>query len=200
MEAFTERFHFDVADGHYTPTMLFFPDLVSQLRPHTRLPFEIHLMTSSPLVWLQPFADAGGDVFIFCFDSLIDVADSIEQVKQLGKGVGIALRVDEPVHLLDPYWNELDLVTIVGTPIGVKGSTLNGSVPDKIRQARRHIRRAGAATEIQADGGIRRETVPILAQAGADWIVPGSLAFRSEPAEMREWLSLVHLEHVGAEP
>ena len=45
---YSERFHLDVADGHYAPTMLFFPDLVAALRPHTDRPFEMHLMTTRP--------------------------------------------------------------------------------------------------------------------------------------------------------
>jgi ribulose-phosphate 3-epimerase len=188
VEPFTERLHLDVADGHYTPTMLFFPDLVASIRSLTSLPLEAHLMTTTPLAWVEPFSDAGVDVFILCFDSLVDVADAIENVKQRGKQVGISLRLDEGVELLDPYWRDIDLVTITGSAMGIKGAKLDSSVPGKIRKAARAIERAGANTEIQADGGIRRETVHLLAEAGANWIVPGSLMFNGEPAEMRRWL------------
>lgn len=187
-EPFCERFHLDVADGHYTSTLLFFPDLVARLRSHTHLPLEAHLMTARPLMWIEPFSDAGIDIFIFCYDSLQDVAAAIDEAKGRGKLVGISLRIDEPVELLDHYWRELDLVTIIGTPVGVKGASMDSSIPDKIRNARRRIQRANATTEIQADGGIRRQTVPLLAEAGADWIVPGSLAFEQSPGEMRHWL------------
>ncbi len=53
------RFHLDVADGQYVPTLLFFPDLVRALRLHTAVPFEVHLMVTDPLAWVDPFADAG---------------------------------------------------------------------------------------------------------------------------------------------
>src|SRR5579883_2925071 len=69
VEPYTDRFHFDVADGHYVQTLLFFPDLVKALRPHTAVPFEIHLMTTDPLAWIEPFVDAGADSIIFSFDS-----------------------------------------------------------------------------------------------------------------------------------
>src|SRR5947209_12363705 len=69
VEPYSERFHLDVADGHYVKTLLFFPDLVKALRPHTRIPFEIHLMTTQPLDWIEPFVEAGADGFIFCFDA-----------------------------------------------------------------------------------------------------------------------------------
>lgn len=189
VEACSDRFHLDVADGHYTPALLFFPDLVAQLRPHTSLAMEVHLMTTDPLAWVDPFVQAGADGVIFCYDSLRDVPAAIRAVKQRGKFVGISLGLGESVDLLDEYWPELDLVTICGTAMGIKGAQLDPSIPDKIRQAQRHIARAGAATEVQADGGIREHTVPLLAQAEVDWIVPGSLMFQSQPAELRLWLA-----------
>ena len=95
----------------------------------------------------------------------------------------------EPVGVLEPFWNMIDQVTIVGTPMGTKGTSMDASIPAKIREARAAIERAGAAVEIQLDGGIRRNTVPLISEAGADWIVPGSLMFGEDPAAMREWLS-----------
>jgi ribulose-phosphate 3-epimerase len=188
VEPFSETFHLDVADGHYTPTMLFFPDLVAQLRRHTRLPFEVHLMTTDPLAWIDPFIDAGADGFIFCHDSVKDPAAVLKVIRAKGKRAGMSLLITEPLELIENYWRDLDLLVIVGTAMGIKGASLDASVPGKIAQARNTIEKLGCQTEIEADGGIRRETVPLLAAAGADWIVPGSLMFKEEPAEMRRWL------------
>jgi len=189
VEPYSERFHLDVADGHYTKTMLFFPDLVKALRPHTRLPFEVHLMTTEPLAWIEPFAEAGADGFIFCFDSAKDPRAVLQAIKSSGKRTGVSLLLDEPVELLDPYWTDLDVVTIVGTAMGIKGASMDSSVPGKIRRARQIIRERGLRTEIEADGGIRKETVPLIHAAGADYIVPGSLMFGGDPAAMRKWLA-----------
>jgi ribulose-phosphate 3-epimerase len=189
VEPYSERFHLDVADGHYTKTMLFFPDLVKALRPHTPLPFEVHLMTTRPLDWIDPFVEAGADGFIFCFDSAPDPAAVIHAIQARGKKVGVSLLLTEPLALLEPYWPDLDLVTIVGTAMGIKGASMDPSVPDKIRQARALIRERGLHTEIEADGGIRRETVPMIYAAGADYIVPGSLMFKEDPVAMRRWLA-----------
>jgi len=189
VEPFSERFHLDVADGHYVPTMLFFPDLVKALRPHTRLPFEIHLMTTNPEAWIDPFVEAGADGFIFCFDSARDRAGLIQTIKAAGKYVGVSLLLSEPLELLNQYWSDLDLVTIVGTEMGIKGASMDASAPGKIRRAREIIRQRGLKVEIEADGGIRRETVPLLASAGADYVVPGSLMFKEDPWAMRQWLA-----------
>ncbi|MHB0954882.1 MAG: ribulose-phosphate 3-epimerase [Pirellulaceae bacterium] len=188
-EPYSERFHLDVADGHYAPTMLFFPDLVKALRPHTRLPFEVHLMTTDPEMWIEPFAEAGADVFIFCHDTVHDFSRLLGAVRKHGKQIGISLQITESIECLEPYWTELDIVTLIGTTIGTKGTSMDPAAEHRIRQAREIIRRRGMATEIQADGGIRRNTVPIIHQAGADWIVPGSLMFKEDPAAMRQWLA-----------
>ena len=186
---FSERFHLDVADGHYVPTMLFFPDLVKQLRPKTTVPFEVHLMTTDPMAWVEPFADAGADGIIFCLDSASEPRRLIDAIRARGLFVGISLLISEGLELVEPYWADLDVLTIVGTAMGIKGASMDGSVPEKIRSARKIIADRGLKAEIEVDGGIRRNTVPLMAEAGADWIVPGSLMFGEEPSEMRRWLA-----------
>jgi ribulose-phosphate 3-epimerase len=189
VEPFAERYHLDVADGHYVPSLLFFPDLVQALRKHTTKPFEVHLMTTHPQSWVQPFVEAGADGVIFCLDSLNDPHAAIREVKALGKFVGISILVTEPVSLLDPYWSAIDQVTIVGTPMGTKGTSMDPSIFSKIRAARAAILERHAHVEVQVDGGIRRNTVPQIHEAGADWIVPGSLLFGEDPASMRACLA-----------
>jgi ribulose-phosphate 3-epimerase len=188
VEPYSDRFHLDVADGHYVPQLLFFPDLVRQLRPHTKLPFEVHLMVTDPLAWVQPFVEAGADSIIFTLDAVADPGSVLRAIRASGKLAGVSLLITEAVALVEPLWNDLDVLTIVGTAMGIKGAGLDPAIPDKIREARGIIAERGLRTEIQADGGIRRETVPLLAAAGADSIVPGSLMFKEDPAEMTGWL------------
>jgi ribulose-phosphate 3-epimerase len=191
VEPYSEQFHLDVADGHYTKTMLFFPDLVKQLRPHTKVPFEVHLMVTDPLGWVESFVEAGADSIIFCFDSLKNPCEAFKAVKSQGKRVGVSLLIHESLDLLEPYWEQLDILTVVGTAMGIKGASMDASAPIKIRKAREIIAQRGLKTEIEADGGIRRETVPLLKAAGVDYIVPGSLMFKENPPEMRKWLASV---------
>jgi len=188
IEPFTERWHLDVADGHYVHNLLFFPDLVAQLRRHTRLPFEVHLMTTDPLSWIDPFVEAGADIIIFCFDAVPNPGEVLKTIKSRGKQAGVSLLITEPLELLEPHWPDLDVLCVVGTAMGIKGAGMDASVPGKIQRARQLINERGLGTEIEADGGIRRETVPLLKQAGADYIVPGSLMFKEDPPAMRKWL------------
>jgi ribulose-phosphate 3-epimerase len=189
VEPFSERFHLDVADGHYVRNLLFFPDLVKALRPHTTLPFEVHLMVKEPLEWIEPFIDAGADGIIFCFDSARDPGAVLQAIKSAGKAAGVSLLISESLGVLQRFWNRLDVITLVGTAMGIKGASMDASIPDKVRQARQLISEQRLPAEIEVDGGIRRETVPLLKAAGADFIVPGSLMFKEDPAAMRRWLN-----------
>ena len=189
VEPHSERFHLDVADGHYSPTLLFFPDLVAALRPHTGLPFEIHLMTTDPAAWIDPFADAGADAIIICFDSTDDPGVVLAAIKARGLQTGVSLLLEEEIDLLDPHWEQLDILTLLQTPAGIKGADMDERAPGRIRRARAEIEQRGLATVVEADGGIRRQTVPQIAAAGADFIVPGSLMFGEDPLAMRRWLA-----------
>jgi ribulose-phosphate 3-epimerase len=189
VEPFTERFHLDVADGHYVHNLLFFPDLVAQLRPHTQLPFEVHLMVTDPLGWIDPFVEAGADIILFCFDAVKNPGEVLRAIRARGRKAGFSLLITEPLEVVEPHWTELDVLCVVGTAMGIKGASMDPGVPDKIRRAREIISRRGLPTEIEADGGIRRETVPLLGAAGADYIVPGSLMFKEDPPAMRQWLA-----------
>ena len=189
VEPYSERFHLDVADGHYVKNLLFFPDLVKTLRKHTRLPFEVHLMVTDPMGWIEPFVEAGADGIIFCFDAARDPRSVLQSIKSAGKYAGVSLLINEPIEVLEPCWDLLDILTIVGTAMGIKGASMDPGVPEKIRQARRLIQERKLSTEIETDGGIRRQTVPLLHAAGSDFIVPGSLMFGEDPKSMRQWLA-----------
>lgn len=186
---YSDRFHLDVSDGHYQPVLLFFPDLVRAIRRHTSLPLEVHLMTNDPTRWVEDFVTAGADTVIFQLDTLDDPKAAIANVHNHGAGCGIALSLDDPVDALDHHLDALELVTVIGTALGVKGAELDPRVPAKIQQARQAIDQRSLTTELQVDGGIRRHTVPDLAAAGADSIVPGSLMFSGDPAELRQWIT-----------
>jgi len=189
VEPYSERFHLDVADGHYVKNLLFFPDLVKTLRKHSKLPFEVHLMVTDPLGWIDPFVEAGADIIIFCFDAVKNPGEVLQTIRARGPRAGVSLLIHEPLDVLEGHWKNLDVLTIVGTAMGIKGASMDPSVPGKTKRAREIVLERGLKTELEADGGIRRETVPLLRSAGADFIVPGSLMFGGDPAQMRQWLA-----------
>jgi ribulose-phosphate 3-epimerase len=190
VDPYVDSYHIDVADGTSAPIMLFFPDLLAAIRGKTQKPFQAHLITQRPRMWVEAFARAGADWIIFYADTTDATQEVIDTIKAHDLRAGIALAVDQPVTLLQPYWDQVGLVCVLGTDLGVKGvQDVAAGTCDKIRALARQREERGLDFEIEADGAIRRHTVGPLRQAGADAIVPGSLIFRSSPQQLAEMCS-----------
>jgi len=188
-EPYADSFHIDVADGHYAPLLVFFPDMVAAIREITKVPLEVHLIVESPEKWVGTFAEAGADSIVFYPDSTVNPTPVIERIKSHGLQTGVSLALAHSVSQVEPYIQDLDIVVVLGTDAGVKGVT----TPDvkayrKIDQLVRLRAEQGLNFEIEADGAVRRETVPLLRQAGADIVVPGSLMFGNDMKETSQWL------------
>jgi ribulose-phosphate 3-epimerase len=139
--------------------------------------------------WIEPFVEAGADIIIFCFDSVKNPGEVLRAIRSHGKKAGVSILLTESVGQLEPHWPDLDIVTFCGTAMGIKGASMDPACLEKTRQARAIIDKGSLPVELESDGGIRRETVPLLKAAGADFIVPGSLMFKEEPKQMRQWLA-----------
>ncbi len=136
-------------------------------------------------------SEAGADIITVHVEDKATAVASLDIIRKAGKRGGLAIRLDTPLEELIPYFDEIELVLMMGTQLGVKGQGLAYNACDRIRAMRRMIREHGYAGRIAifADGGIRLNTVPDLRAAGADGIVPGSLVFGSEDiAETIAWL------------
>ena len=165
-----DSFHFDVSDNHFVPGLLFFPEAVRQLRSETQALFHVHLMTERPDTLVAAFAEAGAD-WITVHEEAAGAWEALEQVRARGLRAGLALRLETPVDAVRAFAGRIDSLLLLGTPAGVKGCGLDPRACPRVREAR------SLGVELVADGGIRADTVPLLRQAGADWVVPGSLVF-----------------------
>lgn len=187
---YADLLHVDVADGHFAPALLFFPDLVAQIAKASDRPIHVHLMCADAVLaeQIKQFADAGADLISIHAEN--DNADeALELIRARGCAAGMVLRVETPVARVAPFISRLDFFTLLGTAIGVKGQSLDPTATDRLQEAARLIAASGKRIVLAADGGIREHTVPLLRQAGAETVVLGSLAFGADdlPARMR-WL------------
>ena len=181
MEPWADLYHFDVSDAHFVPGLLFFPALVAALRPLSRKPFHVHLMTADPRGLIDEFVDAGADIVSVHAENGPLVPAALERIGARGRGRGLVLGPDVPVEVVAPHLEVLDIVTLMGTPMGVKGRGLVPQGEARMRALAALVKACGAAGRVRlgADGGIREGTVPLLRRAGADLVVMGSLAFGS---------------------
>ena len=182
--------HIDVADGHFAPALLFFPDLVARIRQVSARPIHIHLMIADQVLISQidQFAEAGADLIsIHCENA--NAGTALEHIRSHGLKTGMVLKVDTPVERVKPFLPQLDFVTLLGTAIGVKGQGLDPSATTRLQEAKAFIAETGRRIILAADGGIRENTVPDLRKAGAETVVLGSLAFgASDLAARMAWL------------
>lgn len=193
VDPYVDILHIDVADGHFAPAMLFFPDLVAAVRKISARPIHVHLMVDDDIILSQidQFADAGSDLISIHVENDAVADAALEILDRREVAAGMVLKVDTPVERIKRFIPRLRFVTLLGTAIGVKGQGLNEAAGDRLLQARQLIEEAGTKrrTILAADGGIREHTVPLLRQSRAETVVLGSLAFNAPSLDERmTWL------------
>ncbi|MBV8833127.1 MAG: ribulose-phosphate 3-epimerase [Acidobacteriaceae bacterium] len=184
---FADSFHLDVADGHFAPTLLFFPDLVAAIRRITTKALHVHLMVSDPVALVDSFIEAGADLISVHVEAET-ASSALKRIAHARRKAGVALLLGSPVDLLRDHLSNIDTVIALGTHVGIKGVDLAPQACGRLR-AIRNLIDPNPQIRLYADGGIREHTVPQLRKAGADAIVPGSLIFNSpDRARTYEWL------------
>lgn len=181
MDEWVDLYHIDVSDAHFVPGLLFFADLVKALRPLTTRPFHVHLMTDNPLNHIADFAEAGADLISVHAENGPFVPAALDAIRRREIAAGIVLGLDVPLETIVPYLELVDLVMLMGTPMGIKGVQPSEFIYDRVRQMKALLLNEGkkGKTKIFADGGIREQTVPKLRAAGVDGVIAGSLVFKS---------------------
>jgi ribulose-phosphate 3-epimerase len=182
--------HVDVADGHFAPALLYFPDLVAQVGKVSAVPVHVHLMCADAILDAQigQFAEAGAELISVHAENA-NAAESLARIKGHGLRAGVVLKVSTPVAEVAPLVGQVDMLTLLGTAIGVKGQGLDPTACDRLGEARALVAGQGRRIIVAADGGIREHTVPELRRAGAETVVLGSLAFGAPDLAARmAWL------------
>lgn len=179
IEPHADILHIDVADGHFAPALLFFPDLVAAVRRLSKRPIHVHLMVADAVLLSQidQFAEAGADLVSIHQENAAVADAALDRLERAGVAAGMVLKVETPVAAAAPHLSRLRFLTLLGTRIGVKGQDLHAEATDRLAEARRLIAAMPQRIVLAADGGIREHTVPRLRAAGADTMVLGSLAF-----------------------
>ncbi len=185
--------HIDVADGHFAPAFLFFPDLVAAIRKISKTPIHIHLMVADNILLsqIEQFCEAGSDLISIHVENAAVAGAALDLLEKRKAAAGMVLRVETPVETVTQFLPRLRFLTLLGTAIGVKGRGLNEKATTRLQTAKKLIAASGAKHRIvlAADGGIREHTVPLLRGAGAETVVLGSLAFGASDLQSRmSWL------------
>ncbi len=169
--------HLDVMDGHFVPNITFGPLVVKALRPHTKLPLDVHLMIAPADPYLDAFAEAGADHISIHPEAGPHLHRSLQRIRSLGKKAGVVLNPATPVESILWVLDLVDIIMVMTVNPGFGGQSFLASQLPKIAALRRAIDASGREIALQIDGGVTPDTAPALIAAGADTLVAGTAVF-----------------------
>jgi ribulose-phosphate 3-epimerase len=174
--------HVDVMDGHFVPNITLGPLVVEAIRPHTRLPLDVHLMIEQPERYIPAFAKAGADLISVHVEASPHLHRTLHYIKEQNVKTGVVLNPATSLHTIEHVLDEsLDLVLLMTVNPGFGGQKFIPAVLPKIRALRRMLDERGLHhIHIEVDGGINEQTAPLVVEAGADVLVAGNAVF-AEP-------------------
>jgi ribulose-phosphate 3-epimerase len=176
-------------DGLFVPNITIGPSVVKSIRPHTKLPLDVHLMIVKPENFVEVFARAGADLITIHLEACESVRHTLLRIKSLGKLAGISINPATPFEKVRPIMEQVDLLLIMTVNPGFGGQPFMPECLEKIRQAREFVDRHGLGTEIEVDGGINAQTGRLAVQAGASVLAAGNALFGAPDMskEIADW-------------
>jgi ribulose-phosphate 3-epimerase len=176
--------HVDVMDGHFVPNLTFGLPVVKRMQEISALPLDVHLMIEDLDHWAVKYAELGVYSVTLHFESVKDVAGTIDAVKVTGSRVGLAIKPATPISSIEPYLSMVDQVLVMSVEPGFGGQSFIPASIQKIRDLKSLLMEVSPSTWLQVDGGISAENIQAVASAGVDTFVAGSAVFNSDnPAE-----------------
>ncbi|MFZ2031497.1 MAG: ribulose-phosphate 3-epimerase [Vitreimonas sp.] len=175
-----DMIHVDVMDGHFVPNISIGPAVVKAIRPHTKLPLDVHLMISPVDPYIDDFREAGADIITVHPEAGPHVHRTLQAVKASGAKAGLSLNPGTPVDVLDYVIDLVDLVLIMSVNPGFGGQSFIESVLPKIEAVRKRIDATGRDIILEVDGGVNAKTAPHVIAAGATALVAGTAVFAGD--------------------
>ncbi|WP_276733660.1 ribulose-phosphate 3-epimerase [Bacillus sp. (in: firmicutes)] len=170
--------HIDVMDGHFVPNITIGPLIVEAVRPVTDLPLDVHLMIEEPDRYIPAFAKAGADILSVHAEACTHLHRTIQLIKEQGLKAGVVLNPHTPVQVIEHVFDDLDLVLLMTVNPGFGGQKFIHSVLPKIKEVKRMADERGKTDLlIEVDGGVNKETAPLVIEAGANLLVAGSAVY-----------------------
>ncbi len=173
--------HIDVMDGHFVKNLTFGAPIIKKVRSCTTKCFDVHLMIAQPENLLDSFLDAGADLITVHYEATSNLDDIILRVKAAGKKIGISLKPNTPVEVIQNYLDQLDLVLIMSVEPGWGGQSFMAPMLDKVKYLH-NLRKENLSKyhfQLQMDGGINDSNIHSIKNAGCDVVVAGSYIFKN---------------------
>ncbi len=179
-KAGADYIHVDVMDGTFVPNITIGSDVVKAIRPHSNLPFDVHLMIQNPDLHLENFANAGADIITVHSEATIHLHRTIQKIKSLGKKAGVSIVPSTHESVLDYVLEDVDLILVMSVNPGFGGQKFIYSQLKKVESISNKLAKLGRNIDLQIDGGINEQTAKQAINAGANVLVAGSFIFGSK--------------------
>ena len=171
--------HIDVMDGHFVPNITLGPGIVKCLRPHTELPFDVHLMIENPDQYIKDFKEAGADIITVHVEACRHLHRTLQLIKQYEMQGGVVLNPHTPLEMIKHVLQEVDWILIMSVNPGFGGQTFIPDSLNKIATLNQWRQEQNLSYVIEVDGGVNEETARLCEEAGADVVVAGSAVFNA---------------------
>ena len=183
--------HIDVMDGHFVPNITIGPEVIKNLKKHTLLPFDVHLMISPVHKYIKNFAEAGADIITIHPEATNNLVETINEIKKFGKKVGVSLNPKTKIEKVLPVLNLIDLVLIMSVNPGFGGQKFIKETLEKVKLLRKEINQKKVAVEIEIDGGIDFENAKMAKKAGVDILVSGTTIFKNNNGNIKKNIEIL---------
>ncbi len=181
-----DMIHVDVMDGHFVPNLTIGPPVIKNLRKHTKVPFDVHLMISPVHKYIKDYAEAGADIITIHPEATENLVESINHIKSFNKKVGVSLNPNTDVNVIDKYLGEIDLVLVMSVFPGFGGQKFIPEVLVKIENLFKIKTEKSYNFDIEVDGGIDFTNSKTVIKAGANILVSGTTIFKENNGDLKK--------------
>lgn len=178
-DAGAEYLHLDVMDGVFVPNISFGACVISALRKNSNMVFDVHLMITDPIRYIDDFIKAGADIITVHYESCDDPLAVVRYIRSRGVKASVSIKPKTAAEVLFPMLSELDMALVMTVEPGFGGQKLIPETVSKVRELRDYADKNGIKIDIEVDGGIGADNLSMLTDAGANVIVAGSSIFKA---------------------
>ena len=192
-KAKADLIHVDVMDGHFVPNLTIGPPVIKELKKHSKIPFDVHLMISPVHRYIKDYALAGADIITIHPEATKNVGSSINLIKKLKKKVGLSLNPNSKIGIINKYLANIDLVLIMSVHPGFGGQKFIPKVLEKIKKLKKLKDQRKLKFDIEVDGGINFSNSKIVKDAGANILVSGTTVFKENNGNLKKNIETLRL-------